>query len=202
MTVFTERAAIQQRITEIREERRELSIEHSDLLDRLHILDANETEAVDLDSVLGSMTHALETLKGLIPHIPAEALIRQVAEYVESNEITLSIDEGEVKPELAPGHVISGQMYKDSEKHLEEKPSTPRPKKKNRLEQAAEEEMVIIEVLKEKGVPTKQIDLKKAVEDILEYEILAPTFHNKVSNLMLKDSRLQKPMRGFYQYIV
>lgn len=195
MAVFTERQAIQQRMAEIREERRELSNEYYTLMDRLRELDNVEKEAIDTESVVGNLTEAVKTLRSLIPFIPADALIKQVAEMVKENDITIEVDKEEQKPQVAPEHVIKHQQHVDAEKHIT-------TKKTGRLSssQVREIEQIIIDILKESGIPMKLLDIRNEVTKRIGYEMHEGTFHAKVNNLMIKNPRVTKPMRGYYQY--
>lgn len=192
MAVFTERQAIQQRMAEIREERRELGNEYYTLMDRLRELGNVEKEAIDTESVVGNLTEAIKTLQQLIPHIPAEALIRQVAEVVKENDITIEIDKEEQKPQVAPEHVIKHQQYLDSEKNLTER--------KRKRYNGKELNQLIIDIMKETGVPMKLGDIRAMVEETTGQEFNEGTFHNRMNNLMLSNPKVTKPMRGYYQY--
>jgi hypothetical protein len=194
MAVFTERQAIQQRMTEIREERRELGNEYYRLMDRLRELDTQEKEAVDIDGVVGSLTEAIKTLQSLVPHIPADALIKQVAQMVNEGGVGIIEETEEQKPQVAPAHVISHQQQRDAEKHLTEKPRRVGKLKSDDLNQ------MIIDVMKDKGVPMKLADIQTAVEEKVGYEINGGTFHNRMNNIMISNSKVEKPMRGYYQY--
>lgn len=194
MAVFTERQAIQQRMAEIREERRELGNEYYRLMDRLRDLDTQEKEAIDSEAVVGSLAEAVKTLRDLIPFIPADALIKQVAQLVKENEIEITVEEEEQKPQVAPAHVISHQQQMDAEKHLTEKPRRVGRVKSDDLNR------MIVDVLKDRGVPMKLEDIRQAVEEQVGYEFNGGTFHNRLNNLMISNSRVEKPMRGYYQY--
>lgn len=191
MSVFTERQAIKQRLEEIRQERRELLQEYHRLLDRLRELDNQEKEAIDVHSVVGSLESAVLTLKELIPHIPAEAVIRQVAAMVEEKKIQI-ITEEKQEPQVAPEHVIKEQQRKDEERIVTYK-------RKGRLKGDVLRE-VVVDILKEHGAPMKLEHIRKKAEEKLNREITSKAFSLAMSNMMLKDSRIQKPHRGYYQY--
>lgn len=191
MAVFTERHAIRQRMQEIKEERRELNSEYYQLLDRLHALDAEEKEAVDVDSVIGSLTEAVRVLKSLQPNIPTEVFIQHVTDLVKTEHTIIEEDE---IAEVAPQHLIHHQQHLDATKNLTE------PERKVGRVRSIEIDQMIIDYLKEVGVPVKLGKIKSAIEQKTGQEFRDGTFHNRLSNLMIKSSRVTKPTRGYYQY--
>lgn len=195
MSVFTERQAIKQRMSDIREERRELASEYYKLMDRLRELDSKEREAIDTESVVGSLTDAVNTLSSMVPHIPAQALIKSVAEKLAENQVTVTVEEEEVK-EVAPEHVIADQQYRDSEKHLTEKPQRIGKMKSSELDN------LIVSILKEAGVPMRLVDIRNKVQEEIGYEINQGTFHNRVNRISENNPKVQKAMRGYYQYVL
>jgi hypothetical protein len=193
MAVFTERQAIQQRMVDIREERRELGNEYYRLMDRLRDLDSFEKEAIDSEAVVGSLTEAIKTLERLIPHIPATALIRQVAEVMKENDVEIEIDKEQEKPQVAPSHVITAQQARDAEKIVTTKKRIGRVNREDILP-------VVKTILLEHGAPMKLEQLQQKASDAMDYDFKKVTFQGALSNLMIKDSRLTRPVRGYYQY--
>lgn len=192
MSVFTERHAIRQRMQEIKEERRELNTEYYQLLDRLHTLDTEEKEAVDVDSVVSSLTEAVRVLKSLQPNIPADVLIQHVADLVKTENVVI-LDDTDHK-EVAPQHVIQHQQHLDATKHLSEQSYSVGKIK------SADIDQMVIDYLKEVGIPVKLGSIKSAIETKTGLTFRDGTFHNRMSNLMIKTSKVSKPSRGYYQY--
>jgi hypothetical protein len=192
MSVFTERQAIKQRMEEIRQERRELAQEYYRLLDRLRELDSMEREAIDVETVVGSLESAIVTLRELIPHIPADALVRQVAAMVEENQIQIITEEKQEQPKVAPEHVIKEQQRKDEERIVTYK-------RTGRLRRDFVNQ-VVEDILKEHGAPMKLEDIRKKVEENLGREIGTKAFSLTMRNIMERNSKIQKVHRGFYQY--
>jgi hypothetical protein len=201
MAVFTERQAIQQRLEQIKEERKELTVEYHRLLDRLSLIDAHERETLDSDAVLGSLMHAVQTLKDLVPFIPPEALITQMAQLVKDGELNL-IDEAE--KEVAPAHIISHQQHFDANKHLERQPKPeqqekPSPKPRVRIDKELQKN-TIKRILIEHGVPMKLDLLTDKLKDELGAVYSKGAFQNLLVEMLETDEKFERPMRGFYQY--
>lgn len=194
MALFTERTAIQQRMEEIREERRALISEQQTLMDRLRHLDSMDRDGVDLDGVLGSLTQAVLTVKEMVPYIPATALVQQVAQTVNQSGIQVFDSTEPERKEIAPAHVISHQQHLDNNKHNTQKRTATIKYSSKQMD------AMVISLLKEKGVPVSLLELRRTLEAKIGKELNEGTFHNRMVSIMSRDKRLTKPTRGYYQY--
>jgi predicted nucleic-acid-binding protein len=95
--MYTERRAIEDRIRDIRDERRRLSDEYYSLLQRLREIDQRDMNESNLD-ITERLTTTVEKLSEVIPHIPAEAMVQHVAknfspEMVATEEVKETVTE-------------------------------------------------------------------------------------------------------------
>lgn len=213
MTVFTERTALRQRMEDIRQERKDLNEEYYTILDRLRELDNQERESIDTDTVISSLVSAVKTLQELTPSIPTDVLINTLAKKVEESGIEVT---QQTEASLIPKQLVEEQQYRDSKKHLHEKPVAykpepvkpevkPEPPKmdvrtgKAKSAQSQKINELIVQVLKEKGVPITLGTLQEGIEKEVG-PINRKTMVSKLRSMVEHDPKVTKPMRGFYQY--
>ncbi len=189
MATFTERQAIQQRMQQIREERRELATEYYDLLDRLRHLDEQDRDSVDVDAIVGTMADAVRTLKDLVPHIPYEAVMSHIAHMMGGYAIE---EEANSKPALVEPHEIHRQRTRDAQEQV----TSRNP---NRMDRTYLKE-IVVNILKDSGMPIKLSALHEMVEQQLEHTYSSKSLVAAMATWMLEDSRIEKPSRGYYQY--
>lgn len=190
MAVFTERQAIKQRMEEIRQERRELLNEYYSLIDRLRELDNEEKEAIDSEAIVGSLTEAVKTIQQLIPHVPVSAVLEHVSQKIEQSKITITTEKPE--KEVAPKPVITYQQRRDEQRVLTERKRSGRLRKEYVLG-------VVIEILKDKGTPVKLQTIEQELAQRVGKEYSKPYMFAMLDEL-IKNNKVEKPMRGFYQY--
>lgn len=201
MVAFTERAAIKQRMADIQEERRELSREFYTLMDRLRELDSEEKESFDAESVIGNLAEAVLVLRELVPNIPTQALIERLADKVNESGTTIEVEKETADDNLiVPAHIVHEQQYRDSQRHILEKPQQTLESKRYPKITVAQFNEKIIEMMKEKGRPMKVKEMRKQYEDEMGVEILPATFQNKIIKLMKDDPQVSKAGNGYYQY--
>lgn len=198
MTVFTERAAIRERMTDIKEEKKRLNEEYYVLLDRLRTLDTQETEAIDTESVVGSLTDALRLLKELIPNIPTDVLITNLADKVKESGVQIQAELEETP--IVPEYIVAEQKYRDAQRQLHER--TPGKKNNSKYLNKSDSGRLsdaIVALLKEKGIPTKLGELQDEIEQEFG-PISGAAFHARMNTIMKNNSKVEKVMRGVYQY--
>lgn len=192
MGVFTERKAIQQRMAEIREERRELADEYHKLMDRLREIDHHEIEAIDAEALVGSMADALRTLKEFMPEITADQMLEKLHHMAAEQQKDITYEEEPPKVEVAPAHVISHQQHLDATKGF--------TKQRMSAKDVEDLKRYMADTLEEAGVPVKLADLQEQVENHFGVEFKKGTFHRHIRELAESNPKVQKAHRGFYQF--
>jgi hypothetical protein len=93
--MFNERFAIQQRMQEIRQERRELHDEYYKLFDRLRDLD-KDTAGVDMTNLAIELTKAVQTISSFVPPITVHEVIERVRREHQADDLVILTDKSPI----------------------------------------------------------------------------------------------------------
>lgn len=179
MNVQEEKSYIYGMMKDITQERRKLTDIYYGLKERLDFLNIMEQRGIEDLSLKGYADLHNQNQK--------EAVINNMKREVE-HQIQ----------KIENHHIIE-----ESEKSVIPKDEIVRQKRKNRKGLVSKEKIsgAVIEVLKDAGTPVKLSDLLDKVNDMLENNISKGNFQtNLLPRIMENNKKIEKPMRGFYQY--
>lgn len=89
--MYNERFAIQQRMSEIKEERRELKDEYYKLMDRLRDLD-KDSGGADITGLATELTKAVQLVASIVPPVTAHQVIERVVRDSNAHETVITTD--------------------------------------------------------------------------------------------------------------
>lgn len=188
--MFNERFAIQQRMSEIKDERRALQDEYYRLLDRLRTLDnevnANDT-AVDLTKLSEELAAAIQSVTKLVPSVS----VAQVIENIKQ-ESAVAVENVAVKDEPKPTEVQE-RIQKEVRKArvaIEASETTLK------MIKPKEAEPIVLRLIKEEGVPLATIAIKELLE---KNGYTTKTAINEIIRRLSVDGKIESPSYGFWQ---
>jgi len=175
-----EKLRIYSMMDKITEERSKLTDMYLGLLNRLEVLDESERQEVK------------EEIK-----VEDDFLIQESIELVHDKTLDEIIDEHNQKyNEVLEEPVVAHRVPKiEIERELDK---LPKRKHTMDLQRAS---MLVSSVLKEKGIPTSTNELFELVLEKSEVKINEKNFRNNILPRVVKgNNRVERAMRGFYQY--
>lgn len=183
---YTERTALRDYITWIQSERRRLGEEYWRVIERLKNLDKqmeNHTEtSSELMNKLIEMnekqTEVVGKLGELVPSVPANV----VAEFWEEN----------ISKQTTYSKVSTKQIEK--QRDIEDQFSTIKRKRRNNIKELSTD---VVAYLKESGAP---VQVSKVEKFLVSKGYNIANSASVLSQAMSYDNRIERPLRGFYQY--
>lgn len=205
--IFTERQAIKGRLEEISQNRMREADERQMLMQRLRELDNQEKQAIDCESVLGSLMETVNTLARLIPSIPLNVVLEDIKRDFDRSGI-IEHKKEEIKP--LDNNIIdhdSVLRQKANDSTITHKVTLPtrdgivyRRGKGNQYD-IKQTCSLLVTIFKEKGIPMKSIEIERTFKD--KYNMNWNNFTNAMIQMMKHDKKIQRVPQsfGFYQYV-
>jgi hypothetical protein len=200
--MFTERFAIQQRMTEIKEERRALNDEYYKLLDRLHLLDSKATTgdvvAADMSKLVEELSKAVQSVSNLVPKATLKDVVDQIkaenAPLVE--QITKEVT-GSSEPKLTDTQERIQKEVRRASIAIEAKEKKEDEEVANLFKiKPKQAEPIVLSIMREAGVPLSP----SAVYEKLQgegYEM--NTSIHEVIRRLAQEEKVESPSYGFWQ---
>lgn len=189
--MFNERFAIQQRMSEIKEERRELQDEYYKLLDRLRDIDKDSAQSEGFTSDYAKLTEelaaAVQAVTKLVPSVP----VAQVIESFKQENPTLAENIiKENKPNLTE---TQERVQKEVRKALVSIEASESILSKIKPKQA---EPIVLNILREEGVPLAPSVIYEKL-NAKGYE--TNTAIHEILRRLALDRKIESPTYGFWQ---
>jgi hypothetical protein len=185
--ILTERAAIQDEMKWIREERRHLHDRYYDLMDRLRYLDERDMEAVDPNVVINQLIDTTNRLGNIVP----EVTIGQVVEHLQK-EFDLSAfapkKEEEEQSIIPKEEIFKEQLREDAQSNF------MRGTKNDYEKQAP----LVVKIMKELGRPVQLAELKDMMYE--KHNVIWKNASNAINTIMIYEPKIEKIQYGTYQY--
>jgi hypothetical protein len=190
--VFTERYAIEQRMREIREERRELQQEYYKLMDRLRELDDRDVHGYDVQTIMMKLGEAVSHLSQLVPSVPVEVAVEEFRKKI-NRESNYEEQEEQDEPTLETNLVKENVQKAVQESIL----NTKSTKKHADIRQIASQ---VRGILQEANEPVKTGDIEKKIYE--EYGLKWANFSVVMKQVRDIDPRIQKSNKaGFHEFV-
>lgn len=187
MNITEEKAFIYEMMKDITKERRLLFDAYFDLKKRIDFLNSLEEKGIEELSIEGYLDlHRKSQKETIINNIK-----RETDHQIQKIEKEYIIEESRKNEEnqeksIIPTPIISEAVHQERKKRgnlSKEKVAT-----------------TTISVLKDAGVPLKLSELINRVGVILDAKISKSSFQNTTLPELMEKDKLDRPMRGFYQY--
>lgn len=179
MNVSEEKFYIYQMLRDITKERRQLVDMYYDLKKRLDFLNSLEERGIEDLSLTGYVDLYNQTQKET-----AVTNIQREADYIV-NKIKNEIEENEAANEsIIPKEEIQRAIEKEN---------------KNKRISREKLNSTITTILKDAGAPIKLTELLKRINFVLNTNLKGAYLSNKVLPELIEKSKINKPMRGYYQ---
>ena len=181
MNIQEEKLFIYSMMKETTEERRKLTDIYYGLKERLDFLNNLEQRGIEDLSLKGYADLHNQTYKeAVINNIKRES--EHQIQKIENHHI---IEESEKS--VIPKEEVAEAVHKEN-------------KKRRGIFSADKLQSTTITVLRDAGVPLKLEELLNRVSIVLDSKINKSTFQNNVITKLLEKNKVDRPMRGFYQY--
>lgn len=187
--MFTERYSIEQRMREIREERRELQQEYYKLMDRLRELDDRDVQGYDVQTIMTNLGEAVSHLSQLVPVVPVEVAVEEFKKKVYRE---LYNEEQEKSP--SETNSVKQNVQKAVQESILNTKST---KKYADTRQVAS---WVRELLQEANEPMKTGDIEKKIYE--EHGLKWANFSVVMKQVRDIDPRIQKSSKGGFHEVV
>jgi hypothetical protein len=189
--MFNERFAIQQRMTEIKDERRALHDEYYKLLDRLREVDKDSAQSegftADYAKLSEELANAVQAVANLVPAVTVSQVIDNIK---QENETLVESLVAEAEPKRTE---VQERVHKEVRKarvaieasdkqEMALKPSKAMP--------------IILAILKEEGIPLSPTAIRAKFTE--KGYTMRTAIHEVIRRLNL-DGKIESPAYGFWQ---
>ena len=196
MIISDEKKHLYSLMDDITKERRKLTEIYYGLKDRLDELNKLETKGLNELSLDGYIDlHNQRNREAMVNNISRE--YKSVVDKIKKEG-----EEVEEREETIPRHEIAESIARDNRNKVYSKVNNSK-KKPNKNDNVSYDKVskIIISILKEYGRPVSINDIHIKLNELSDKEVSIKNLRNNIIFRLSKENpRVERPMRGFYQY--